>query len=343
MDITDVARVPGADKLAEVVGGGIGTFAGSFLTVRIARKNAEAMKITARAEAEALGIRAEAHKEALLAISAGYDEARIQSPDVAIQSEISIGEVIEQKIQFQEARRLSNTAAVVETAQRIVGDTQVPDLEPDHDWVARFFNHIQDVSSEDTQLLWARVLAGEVERPGTTSLRTLDILRNLDRQTAQSFRRLCSMSVFCGSRDGGVTDSRVITFGVHAANNSLNEYDLPFLVLNILNEHGLVIAAYNSLFTYKRSVVVIRSGVRVVDVPLTYQGTQWALQPTDENRTVGALECGGVAMTSAGKELMRVIEIEPVPAYDEALNRYFESRGVRMMPVSPASAPGRSL
>ena len=343
MDITDVARVPGVDKLAEATVGGIGTFAGSFLTVRIARKNAEAMKIIARAEAEALGIRTEAHKEALVAMSAGYDEVRIQSPDVAIQSEISISEVIKQKIQFQEARRLSNTVAVVETAQRIVGDKHVPDLEPDHDWVARFFNHIQDVSSEDTQLLWARVLAGEVERPGTTSLRTLDILRNLDRQTAQSFRRLCSMSVFCGSRDGSVTDSRVITLGIPAGGNSLEEYGLPFTVLNILNENGLVIAEYNSQCTYKQSVVAIKSGVKVVDLPLTYQGKKWALQPTDENRTVGALQCDGVAMTSAGKELMRVIEIEPVPAYDEALNRYFESRGVRMTPVSPASAPGHSL
>ena len=198
MDITDIALIPGADKLAEVTVGGIGNYAGSFLTVRIATQNAKAKVlaaraeaevtvIAARAEAEALGIRAEAHKEALIAASTGYDEARIQSPDVAIQSEISIDEVIRQKTQFQEVRRLSNTMAVVETAQRIVGDTQVPDQEPDHDWVARFFNHIQDVSSEDTQLLWARVLAGEVERPGTTSLRTLDILRNLDRKTAESF------------------------------------------------------------------------------------------------------------------------------------------------------------
>ena len=94
----DIVLVPGVKKLAEVIIGGIGDFAGSFLTVRIARKNAEATKITARAEAEALGIRAEAHKGALLATSAGYDEARIQSPDVAIQSsEISLGEVIEQK------------------------------------------------------------------------------------------------------------------------------------------------------------------------------------------------------------------------------------------------------
>ena len=35
MDITDIALIPGADKLAEVTVGGIGNYAGSFLTVRI--------------------------------------------------------------------------------------------------------------------------------------------------------------------------------------------------------------------------------------------------------------------------------------------------------------------
>ena len=48
-------------------------------------------------------------------------------------------------------------------------------------------SHVSSTTSsmspqEDTQLLWARVLAGEVERPGAISLRTLEILRNLDRQ-----------------------------------------------------------------------------------------------------------------------------------------------------------------
>ena len=151
------------------------------------------------------------------------------------------------------------------------------------------------------------------------------------------------MSVSRGSRDGRVTDCIVITLGKQASENSLEEYDLTFDVLNILNEHGLVIAEYNSRSDYKLSVVAIRSGARVVDLPLTYQGTKWALQPTDESRTFDDLEFNGVAMTSAGKELTRVIEIEPVPAYDEALNRYFESRGVRMTPVLPASAPGHNL
>ena len=56
-------------------------------------------------------------------------------------------------------------------------------------------NDIQDVSSEKFQLLWAKVLAGEVERPGSTSIRTLSILKNIDQATADLFRKFYSACV----------------------------------------------------------------------------------------------------------------------------------------------------
>ena len=66
------------------------------------------------------------------------------------------------------------------------------DHEPDPDWTARFFDCIQDVSSDDMQRLWAKLLSGEVERPGSTSLRTLDTLKNMTKIEAQIFSKLCN-------------------------------------------------------------------------------------------------------------------------------------------------------
>ena len=93
-----------------------------------------------------------------------------------------------QRIQFQEAKRQRSIEAVVQQAAFELGDRNVRDHEPDHDWTARFFNEVQDVSSEAMQALWAKVLAGEVERPNSTSIKTLSILRNLDTATAGIFR-----------------------------------------------------------------------------------------------------------------------------------------------------------
>ena len=97
---------------------------------------------------------------------------------------------IRQRIEFQERKRQGNIASVVREAATELGDKEVPNHEPDPDWTARFFEGVQDVSSEDMRTLWAKVLSGEVEEPGRTSLRTLDILKNLTKEDAQVFRRV---------------------------------------------------------------------------------------------------------------------------------------------------------
>ena len=82
---------------------------------------------------------------------------------------------------------MANICAVVGHAAMRLENKEVPNDEPDHDWTARFFNDVQDVSSEKMQVLWGRILSGQVERPGSSSLRTLGVLRDLDKDTANLF------------------------------------------------------------------------------------------------------------------------------------------------------------
>ena len=63
------------------------------------------------------------------------------------------------------------------------------------------------MSSEEMQVLWTRVLAGEVREPGTTSIRTLGILKDLDEATAQLFSRFCSAAVYLKGLNGEVFDA----------------------------------------------------------------------------------------------------------------------------------------
>ena len=111
-----------------------------------------------------------------------------------MEGEIDIAETVAQRIRFQEEKRQRNIGAVVGQAAAELEGKEVQDHEPDHDWTARFFNEVQDVSSEEMQVLWARILAGEVERPGNTSIQTLSILRNMARRDAELFVKFCG---FC--------------------------------------------------------------------------------------------------------------------------------------------------
>ena len=156
---------------------------------------AEAKRITTQADADAQITKAKADADTLQIIADAQAKAR-QSLDAPIESghgtlEIR-GDTITQRIEFQERKRQSNIVSVVRTAATELGDKEVPNHEPDPDWTARFFDSVQDVSSEEMQKIWARILSGEVENPGRTSLRTLDTLRNMTKRDAEMFSDTCS-------------------------------------------------------------------------------------------------------------------------------------------------------
>jgi len=68
----------------------------------------------------------------------------------------------------------------------------VSDEKVDPDWTVQFFNACQDVSNEEMQSLWSKILAGEVARPRAYSLRTLDVVRKLRRSDAEMFTAFCA-------------------------------------------------------------------------------------------------------------------------------------------------------
>ena len=61
----------------------------------------------------------------------------------------------------------------------------------DFDWFMRFYEAAGNISDEEMQRVWAKILAGEVNRPGSFSLETLDVVRNLSKQDAELFTKTC--------------------------------------------------------------------------------------------------------------------------------------------------------
>ena len=191
------------------------------------------------------------------------------------------------------------------------------------------------MSSEEMQVLWGRVLAGEVRKPGLTSMRTLSILKDLDADTAGLFSRLCSAAVFLMGSDGEIFDARVPSLGGNAAQNSLETFGLGFAALNRLNEHGLIIADYNSYFTY-----MVLDDSQGTTTYLQHQGVSWDCDIEGEDRKSVPVKLHGVAMTAAGCKLSRVVSQEPVGEYTEALKAFLQRNfRLRMRQIEDAIAP----
>ena len=190
-------EIPGFEQLLKMLASGIGAVGGPMLARVTARAEADALRIKAQGEADALRIEAHGKGDALRLIVAAQAEAQqsFSRPPSSIHGEIEVRGEIEARLSFQEEKRQANTESVVRETAAELGEKQVQAHDVDHDWTARFFTEVQDVSSEKLQQIWAKILAGEVETPGKTSMQTLSILKNMSQRDAELFERVAPFIV----------------------------------------------------------------------------------------------------------------------------------------------------
>lgn len=192
------------------------------------------------------------------------------------------------------------------------------------DWLNTFENEAARMSSDEMQQIFGRILAGEIQRPASYSIKTIRIMSQLDNRAASLFRQLCSCSVSLRVPDSSaVIDARVVSMGV-AGSNSLQAYGLSFDCLNILHEYGLIISDYNSYMDYQMASVVAGR----VGIALHHQGSKWVFVPKEPTSESREIRVEGVGFSRSGKELLSLVEVEPNAKYTEALTFYFEARGM---------------
>ena len=294
-------KVPALEKLVDYAASGIGAVAGPMLAPWKARKKAEARLIESRAAADSLKLIADARTEAQHSLAA---------PDQAARGVLEIDkDGIRQRIEFQERKRQANITSVVREAAADLGDKEVPAHEPDPDWTARFFDGVQDVSSEDMRKIWAKILSGEVEEPGRTSLRTLSILRDMSQRDAEAFSTLMEYRISEFIFEGWIEPSIAL--------------DLSSSVKFLLHA-GLVYPIHPRVFSMKE-LALGDDGEYVEE----YCGHVLRVEgPPGTSIDPGNLSLN--ALTSSGEELARICENEPNFGYLYRFARFLESRGCKL-------------
>ena len=196
VDININLTVSGHEKLLDYLASGIGATAGPLLAAFApwrASQEGKARVITAKVDAEVRQIQATTINSMSQLIAKEQAEAReyVVPDKLEPDRNVQVGSNdVKNAMEFQAKKRLINVGAIAGHAAEELGDTEVTNHDPDPDWAARFFDGAQDISSEELQKLWGRILAGEVKSPGQTSLRTLSILRNMTQREAKDFSNL---------------------------------------------------------------------------------------------------------------------------------------------------------
>lgn len=202
---------------------------------------------------------------------------------------------------------------------------EVPPI--NEDWLNNFEKEASQKSTEEMQLLFGRILAGEIQQPSSFSIKTVRLLSSLDSEAAQIFRRFCSLCLVLKTNNK-VINARVISLGEDAGENSLWDYDLSFDSLNVLQENGLIISDYNTARDYK---VCIASQERIVKAPFFYANEIWGFGCLNERQPDQELRLNGVLLSRTGKELLKVVDIEENEQYTAALREYFKSLNLEMV------------
>lgn len=220
------------------------------------------------------------------------------------EAELAIEELTRQAHARVDARELQRERNL----QRITGGAarQLPEHvsgEPvDPDWTAEFLNCAQDVSNEQMQSLWSRILAGEVAQPGTYSRRTLGAVRVLDHGEAEVFTKLCGL---CWR----LNDGFYAHFTLEEDHDLLQSLaGLSYSSLKHLEGIGLIANLPHSI---GGPVYIFRDGEPVT---MEYWGQRY--EATRE-RGRDPLRQGVVMLTGTGCELAPISGAQPHPEYVE--------------------------
>lgn len=165
----------------------------------------------------------------------------------------------------------------------------------DQDWISRFFENCQDIGNEEMQSLWAKLLAGEVAKPGTFSLRTLRVIRDLARDDALLFTSFC--------RFVWVIPGVGLTPIIHDLEDKCYA-DAGLKFTSFLHIASLGLIEFNEIAGFNLKDVSKASAF--------YYGRHHLISIAEGKKE---LQIGRVLLTSAGKELVPISGSEAMESY----------------------------
>lgn len=206
------------------------------------------------------------------------------------------------------------------------------------DWLSTFENESCHKSSKDMQERFARMLAGEIKRPGTFSIRTIKLLGQIDPGTASVFRTFCSgcVSFDKPSGSGLIYLSIFPSFMMGRSSTFLNKYGINSEMLSNLQEFSLLATQIGP--NLGGSSINIQTCFmdysKNPPTPFLYSGKYFLLKHHNDQKDLDwDFKFPGFPLSSLGNELACIIEPEPIKQLPDDLKEFFENKQVELVEV----------
>lgn len=119
--------------------------------------------------------------------------AGVSPTDPAIGYQSTLAERAQRRLQMKQEHQQHNLELVMQLAFEYCTD-QVTAQEIDPDWFSYYCELVQNISTHSMQKLWAKILAGEIAQPGSFSLKTLNLLKQMSFKDAQALQQAAALS-----------------------------------------------------------------------------------------------------------------------------------------------------
>lgn len=244
-------------------------------------------------------------------------KAEAEADIIKVESQIAITDLQRRALQrfvLEEAKKQENIESITEKAISQLTDSATPD-KVENDWITNFFDKCRIVSDEEMQSLWAKVLAGEANAPGSYSKRTVNFLSSLDKNDAMLFSALC----------GFVWQIENIVPLIYDSDGEIyNKEGIIFNTLTHLDAIGLI--SFEPLLGFRRLKLP-------KTVTVFYYGTPLIVEFGKEQDN--DLDLGRILLTNTGQELANICGSKPVEGFqDYVIQRWF-SQGLIIMSPYP--------
>ena len=286
--------------------------------VGIARPHQETR--VAKAEAKAAIIRAEAGVEVAKAKAEegiiraeGEAQAKAKAAMIQAESDIEVARRYEALVASRSIKQQANMEGITYAALSYLNSYAAPQ-DVEDDWVTNFFEKCHNVSDEEMQQAWARILAGEANNPGSFSRKTVNVMADLGKADAEMFRNLCRF--VCTQWSGRIDMPLVFDFD----HEIYNQQGVQFESCAHLEALGLVkMEGLTSLSLIAKPLFIVSYDEKTVMVEST----------KEDNR----VNVGHIMFTKVGAELSRICQAEPVDGFFEYVCDVWTRKGLTVTPA----------
>lgn len=160
----------------------------------------------------------------------------------------------------------------------------------DFDWFIRYFDAVGDVSDDEMQNLWAKILAGQAANKSSFSFKTIDLMRCISKQDAELFIKICSCSF-------KLMDGRLF---LPNDNEYLKYVGIKYSDIMKLNELGLI---------YNDGMLELDVTISIEPSPL-FINSNFVSLVSSPNGSGSFIKIEQFPFTNAGKEISGITETD---------------------------------